>query len=125
MKRDMDLVRRTLLVLERREPGDTSPVTANEVGAGEDVLLAHLDLLQEAGLIDGNPVQSARDGARRTIAWNTMRLTWAGHDFIAAAVNDTVWNAAKRHAGELFKSLSLPTLSALLQLMVRSHIPGL
>lgn len=114
MKRDMELVRRILLVLEQRGPNDLAPVTPYEASVDEDTLLYHLDLLKEGGLIDGIGVASARNGARRVISWETMRLTWPGHDFIAAAKEPAVWQGAKQQAGNMFASLPLEVIKGLL-----------
>ena len=52
----------------------------------------HAGLLIDAGLVEGRTVQGNHG---QIIGAVITRLTWAGHDFLDAARNDTVWNKAK------------------------------
>ena len=84
MKRDMNLIRLLLLETEGEEPKpDVSAFT-------EARLLYHSALLIEAGLVHGTIILD--NG--QPINTVTLRLTWAGHEFIDAARNDTVWRKA-------------------------------
>jgi hypothetical protein len=49
--------------------------------------------MYEAGLIEGE--REVTESSNRVIRVYPMRLTWAGHDFLAAGRNDTVWQKAK------------------------------
>ncbi len=91
MKRDFDLIRMILKDIEDLPPGAS-------VGGFEyddidgDTIAAHAVLLLDAGLIQGTtlPIMSGRPKIRIT------GLTWAGHDFLAVAKNDTIWDKAKK-----------------------------
>lgn len=90
MKRDDDLVRDLLFRLEAEEDY-LSLVFANtkdnsESGRHE---FGHILLLADAGFVD----LSGRGG-------DIVRLTNAGHDFIAAVRNDTTWSKTKDVAGK-------------------------
>lgn len=99
MKRDMDLVREILINVEQIVPArgtryfrpDESPFV--EV-ADKDVLLAHLDLLIKAGLLEGDIIQYA-DG---TASYRIDGMTWSGHDFLENVRDKTAWEKTKRTA---------------------------
>jgi hypothetical protein len=91
MKRDMDLVRQILMIIEDHEHG-FAPETIDVDGYTKETIGYHLVLMEEAGLIRaadttlfGGPSPSAMP----------ERLTWAGHEFIANARNETIWAKVK------------------------------
>jgi hypothetical protein len=53
--------------------------------------------LEEAGYLKANLLTVEGHGAQ---AGNIERLTWAGHEFIESARNDTIWRKAKRKLGD-------------------------
>ena len=55
----------------------------------------HLGLMKEAGLIDAAIAPGSHRGQMRIAAVRVHGLTWAGHDFLAAAKSDGIWNKAK------------------------------
>ncbi len=93
MKRDMDLIRTMLMEVESFQHGF---VTGNEIkvdGYLEEEIAYHAFLLKEAGLayaIDVTAHGSLSPEAKIT------HLTWAGHEFLDSARNQTRWNQAKR-----------------------------
>ena len=86
LRRDFNLVRALLLLTERGRPPSEYP-------DGFDVALveAHREMLMEAGLAHGDRLQEA-SGKKRVIL---LRLTWAGHDLVALARNETLWQQAR------------------------------
>jgi hypothetical protein len=86
MKRDMELVRLLLLQYEAGSP----PAELENYEHQE--IIYNLVLMMDAGLIDAYPLEG-NDVLPR--GFMNVRLTWAGHDFLDAARNDTVWNKAK------------------------------
>lgn len=82
----MELVR---LLLVQCESGSSSAEPANY--SNQEVLY-HLVLMKDAGLIDANFIEG--NGILPHDVRN-LRLTWAGHDFLDAARDDTIWNMAK------------------------------
>jgi len=88
MKRNMNLIRLQLLETEGEEPKpDLSAYT-------EEQLVYHSALLIEAELVHGEVIT---DGSGQPAGTVILRLTWAGHEFLDAARNDTIWhNAAER-----------------------------
>lgn len=86
MKRDMDIVR--LLLLEQ-ETSSTPP----ELGQYDDKLVVYnVALMLDAGLIEGSVTD---DESGTPVSADIKRLTWAGHDFLDAARDPSIWQAAK------------------------------
>ena len=86
MKRDLDLCREVLQWLEDH-PKPSHDNEPEMHGRRQEEVAYHLDLLCQAGLVSSE----RRPGDRRR-----YRLTWAGHEFLDAARNNTRWNAAKK-----------------------------
>jgi len=81
MKRDMDLIRLLLLHHEGATPVDLS-------GYSTEQIIYHNALLVDAGLVRG----------AKTFNWRAVNVTglnWAGHDFLDAARNESVWRQMK------------------------------
>jgi Hypothetical protein (DUF2513) len=89
MQRDVDIVRHLLLWVESDRSHQLPPDISREQ------LAYHAQLLIDAGLIEGTVHYSSRRGGRVADTFHIQRLTWAGHDFLDAARNDTVWHTAK------------------------------
>jgi len=87
MKRDMELIRLLLLHLESGE-------LPEHKGYSDEEINYNAALAIEAGLIKGE-IMVNPTGGRRVLVVAMDRLTWAGHDFLDAARNDTVWHTAK------------------------------
>lgn len=118
MKRDPDLERPILLVIESYD-GETSPGYADLSGiaAPETQIDHHVRLLNEAGLI------SAIDAAtmQRRFAMLPVRLTMAGHEYLYTIRDEEVWRCAQEGARTV-GSLSLDVLGALARGFVRQKI---
>jgi hypothetical protein len=90
MKRDWNLIRRILL--DVRDNSDASGAYQDPPapeGWDTEVVLAHVEMLIEAGYLEGM-VRRSNDG----IAAAVSRLTWEGHDFVEAMADDTTWKKA-------------------------------
>lgn len=92
MKRDMDLIRKILFVIE------SSPSYSQIYGIDGyewDVVAEHIRLIDDAKLIRGKlDFLLSIDAERRQSAF-VHGLSWAGHDFLDAARSDTNWNQAR------------------------------
>ena len=86
MKRDMDLVRKLLFLVEADDKVDK---LCEEYG--HSVVAGHVAILLDANLIVGSLFYD-RDQSRRDPDFDIVRLTWAGHEFLDNARNETVWN---------------------------------
>ena len=86
MKRDMDIIR---MLLIQQETGDAPPELARHP---DDLVVYNVALMKDAGLIEA---AIAEGGDGTPIGAAIIRMTWAGHDFLDAARDDTVWRKAK------------------------------
>jgi hypothetical protein len=104
----MDLVRAILLEVEKFPfDRDGTPITIE--GHTEDEVQYHLILLDQAGLVTIDML-TYDGGALRT----PIGLTWAGHEFLDAARNNTTWNRAKHAIVEKGGAVSFEILKAYL-----------
>jgi hypothetical protein len=110
MKRDMDLIRRILLDVE--EKAGSNPIKSFDLaipGYSPEVVSHHVLLLQQAGLLTAVNFSSSDGFDVRPKA-----LTWDGHEFLASARNDTVWNKVKDQVKEKLTSVPFEVFKALL-----------
>jgi hypothetical protein len=88
--RDLDLVRRILLHLER--DGDQASPSGFRAFVDEgytiEAIHYHVRLLHDAGLIEADEIVPGQ--------WWPERMTWAGHEFLDAARNEELWGETKR-----------------------------
>ena len=91
MKRDMDLIRDILLHVEEDETLTGSRFKTFDskdfAGHSDDEITYHVDLLFEAGLVDGSPNLHPLPAI--------SKLTWQGHEFIAATKDPQIWASVK------------------------------
>jgi hypothetical protein len=95
VKRDLDLIRCILLLIEQ-DTGDLRPWINIEVeGRSRAIIVHHVRLMHEAGLIEAlipAHVVSGEDNER------PHHLTWVGYEFLDLARHDMVWEEAKSRA---------------------------
>ncbi|MGE3278092.1 MAG: DUF2513 domain-containing protein [Vicinamibacterales bacterium] len=97
MHRDMDLVRQIALAIEDAPTG-YAPRPFRLEGCDEKRVGYHVLIMMEAGLVLGHEVTSLADSTPHAVP---TRLTWAGHEFAAAARNDTAWTSTKAAIGKV------------------------
>jgi DNA-binding HxlR family transcriptional regulator len=119
MQRDMDLVREILGTVEAADAEELRHCWLEMPGYTQSVVAQHVEIMQEAGLVeahvlafDGVPPQAAR----------VFRLTWAGHDFLAAVRNDTVWAKSKQLLKEKGGALTFDMLKAVAVQFGKQHL---
>ena len=93
MKRDWDMIRDLLTSLEELPNTDATLRPTNFPDGREFEISYHMELLIEAGLVDGKLYKTLDGGPTEFIA---RRLTWSGHEFLDAVRSDTVWAKTKR-----------------------------
>ncbi len=98
MRREMDLIRDLMLVLEAlpESPGGVHQLTPGEGvlaidGFGTDEVAYHLKLVEEAKLIQTFQASYGGD-----VLFD--RLSWSGHDFVDSVRSPEVWAKTKKGA---------------------------
>ena len=124
MKRDLNIVRQLLLDIEKHDSTHPFTLTPDEKDSfTNEEMQYHLFLMHQAGLISGQDI-STFDGPQFLI----KGMTWQGHEFLEAARNDQVWNAANDKAedkGMDLKSLPFEIAKELLfEYTKRMFFPG-
>ena len=125
MRRDLDLCREILQGLEddpKRLHDDKPSIDQKS----QEEVAYHLDLLCEAGLVwsEFNEIQNRPmdlELAKKTSDYmfrqqnrDKYRLTWAGHEFLDAARDNTRWKTAKSKVLETTGGLCFEFLRAVL-----------
>ena len=90
MKRDFDLIRRILFIIEASEQDPIEWVEINIEGKSPTEIAYHIWLLVDAGLIEGTDCSSGEG-----LDWKAQALTWEGHEFLQSIKSDNIWNKAK------------------------------
>jgi hypothetical protein len=109
MKRDMDLVRRILLEVEEKGGDPLGWLDLSIPGYSPEVVSHHVWLLKQARFLTAQNLSNLEAFDVRPKA-----LTWEGHEFLDAARNDTVWNAAKNQVKGKLGTVPLEIFKALL-----------
>lgn len=110
MKRDIELIRQILFAIEKLEHGIPRGNIEIE-GYSEEEIGYHVYLMDDAGLIIGMDATSLSSLSPFMMPQN---LTWAGHDFLDAARDDTVWNGVKKKIEAVSGAVTFELLTALL-----------
>jgi hypothetical protein len=120
MKRDMDLIRALLLIVEstpaNEYPGDVEPE-----GYSEDEVLEHLEMLVDAGFLEGKPITSSM-GTERILHMHVVRLTWEGREFVDAVRSDAIWQKTKAKVVETGGSFTIDLLKSLANFYLQAHL---
>ncbi|MEX0887543.1 MAG: DUF2513 domain-containing protein [Phycisphaeraceae bacterium] len=124
MRRDMDLIRAIMLQVEAAEDDrlGVDPDHLSIEGRTTPEIATHVRLLVQAGLLEGQNTTSAGD---ETWHFSSLRLTWAGCEFLDAARDDTRWGRARDQISQV-GSITLPLLLQLLMSYLRQELglPG-
>ena len=95
MKRDMDLVRKILMVCADHEHG-FAPRALQIEGYSEEQVGHHAYLMLEAGLVKGVDVTPKHATSPQA---SVTSITWDGHEFLEASRDEGLWSKAKKAAG--------------------------
>jgi hypothetical protein len=122
MRMEHDLVRQILLAAQAAPANCDTPPVAIEPWT-QDVILEHIEALDEAGLVEARCIHNHRPG-RRLLDARIVRLTWEGHEFLDQAANSQVWDRVQALVLSRGGSTSLGILKQLLsQAAVRQFRP--
>ena len=104
MKRDMELIRKILLVVASGQTNSSID------GYDDNTVKYHKALVIEAGLAEGS-VTPNHTGNREIPAFVMLKkLTWSGHDFIDAIASDSNWSKVKNLLQDAGKQLTIETI---------------
>lgn len=121
MQRDMDLIRNLLIKIEEvYEPGAGS-INFSKIridGYDDKVIVEHLLLMKEAGLIRNI---NAKQYVTGSTILNIGNLTNEGYDTLEKFRNDTVWNETK----EIARDKGLPMLIEIFNQVAGTVIAGI
>jgi len=109
MKRDMDLIRKILLLAEEHTHGQFDDVPKID-GFTDEQVGYHCHLIGEAGL---GVVLDVSDLASEGPMGHFCRLTWAGHEFLDASRDLARWERVKSAAGSAAFTVVLQSLLAI------------
>lgn len=109
MRRDMTLVRRILKTVNE-SPGPVGIDQLVNDGDSREKVGEHIRLMREAGLLEARIL--AADGDPFCSATIT-RLTWEGHDYLAAVGASDVWRTVQEEGARAGLELTLDTAKAL------------
>ena len=91
MKRDMDLVRKILIVMADAPTG-YAPNPLRIDGYDEATIGYHTYLMVDGDLITGADLTASQDQSPSSVP---ATITWQGHEFLEAARESSSWNRAK------------------------------
>lgn len=93
MKRNWDIVREILTRLEALSSTNEFLQLDSFPDERASEISYHIELLLDAGLIDGQMLKALGPGPHDFFA---QRLTWGGHEFLDSIRSDTVWEKTKK-----------------------------
>jgi DNA-binding PadR family transcriptional regulator len=119
MQFDPDLARQILLEVEATPPNQHVK-DIEFAGLDEDLIYEHIELLRDAGLVEAR-IQPSGMGGRRIYYAQVTRLTYAGHEFLANAKNERVWERTKAFIKEKGGAASLAVIVAVAKKFANDH----
>jgi hypothetical protein len=118
VKRDMELIRKMVLEIEDAPTG-YAPDEFDIEGYTPEQIAYHSYLMLDAGLAEGERVDNTDSDSPEAMLRN---LTWAGHEFAAAARDENRWNKAMGVVQEKGGSVTLSVLSQLLTALMKGAL---
>lgn len=92
MKRNWDTIREILIALEDLHIDNALSLENFPDERAADISY-HMELLLEAGLVEGQMSKTIGRGPHHFFA---SRLTWDGHEFLDSILSNTVWEKTKK-----------------------------
>jgi hypothetical protein len=119
MRRNLEILREVLLAVELAEgPFDLTDGRIEDHSFAE--LAHHTELLIEAGLLKGEVVYADTQGT--PVYVRILRLTWAGHEFLATARDERTWQEALRATPAGPEAMSFEVLCEVLNEAARGKL---
>lgn len=119
MERDMDLVRRILLAVEKQGSDPAGWLADWWKGPEDEETVAyHVQLLSEAGLVELREITMEPEGRKIFPA----HLTWKGHEFIEFVRDELRWQEIKERARNSTGTVCFATLQASIRLLIQDRM---
>jgi hypothetical protein len=133
MKRDWDLIRKQLTAIEEEKspiadlpdkpvqddlPWDIYDEKLKEHKTIENRIFGHLELLIDAGYIDGLDVRRSSDG-HFAYGECAPRLTMAGHDLLSTMRSDNLWQKIKETAKAKGVELTFAAIKTFAEILLK------
>ena len=120
MKRDMDLIRKTMLRIEE-EYVSTAIYDLKVDGYTYDQVATHCKMLYEAGLLSDYKAQYA---GNKIYMFGVGNLTWEGYDFLEKIRDDSIWKKVKDTAKEHGVPLLIDTVKQISSAIISATTQG-
>jgi hypothetical protein len=123
MNRDMDLVRKIMFAVEEADPETLRRKLLSIEGYDAATVAYHVKLMQQADLVEAHVVEPDNQPPQFAMVYG---LTWAGHDWLDATRNETVWAKTKQWVAEKGGGASFDVLKAIALKVASTHfgLPG-
>lgn len=115
MKRDLELIRKILLMVES-SPTGYAPDEIIVEGYTAEQIGYHAYLMIQAGLVEGSDVTNMESPGPE---WRINNLTWWGHEFAEAARDESRWKKAMGIIKEKGGSITMDVLKDLLTSLMK------
>ena len=120
MKRDMDLIRKIMLQIEK-EYDSTAILNLKVEDYTPEQIATHCKMLYEAGLLSDYKAQYASD---ELYMFGVGNLTWEGYDYLDKIRDDSVWKKVKDTAKEHGVPLLLDTVKQISSAIISAMTEG-
>lgn len=117
MKRDMDLCRSILILMEEDEAAQYGTAVFDINDVSEEKLHYHFMLLKQAGFIT-----AANTSTAGGLHYRPQAITWQGHEFLSDVRSDTIWSKTKETALDKVGNVSLTVLQELAKSLVKTTL---
>ena len=118
MKRDLELIRKLLLAVEEKPTGFV-PDEIRIDGYTLEQIGYHSYLVIDQGLAQGIELTTHGDTSPN---WRILNLTSAGHDFVDAARNESIWQKAVGPVKQKGLSVTVDVMKDLLLALIKAAI---
>mgnify|MGYP000892647161 CR=1 FL=1 len=118
MKRDLNLVREILLWATAQDGGYVSG-NPSLPDYTDDQIAYHVHLMWQAGLVDAADATHLQSPGPSAIL---LSVTWAGHDFIDAAKDASLWEKAKTRIVASGGSFTFDLLKEVLSSLAKAQL---
>jgi hypothetical protein len=116
MERDMNLVRAILMKVAQQEVVDSQHEIHID-SYSPDLTRYHIHIMNQGELLSAISIKNSSNIIPKYVA---VCLTWQGHDFLAAACDETRWKKAMAMVQDQGNSITVGVLIQLLSSLMKS-----